>query len=127
MNYPQLTFQIRIKSRESLRQLGQRIDQVFGCQFVQSYDPMFLSNEGSEALCLGLQVMLSHDPAVSEGDLRTYVLMGRVRDDIEAELSPDSERINISPYILGVLSIADSKDWYIASPKELADETGLKS
>ena len=56
-----------------------------GCTFAASGDPLFEPGEALEASVLGLHITLSADPEVPEGKERTYVLMGGVRDDIEAE------------------------------------------
>jgi hypothetical protein len=114
MDYPQLIFEVQIESIETLRQVGERVGQALGCQFAPSYDPVFVGNEGLEALSLGLFVTLHHHPEHPEGDVRTYHLKGRVRDDVEAELDPGSPTWDISRAILGVMQTVDSPDWYIA-------------
>lgn len=81
--------------------------------------------EALQASALGLHITLSHDPSIPEGARRTYVLMGGVRDDIEAEWDIGVPVISISRYILGVLTIADGEGWYIASEAELRAEAGL--
>ena len=87
---------------------------------------MFDSDEALEASCLGLQITLSHDPEIPEGELRTYVLMGALRGDIEVQWDIDVSTISISEYMLGVMNICDPEEWYIASRAEQLEEAGIE-
>ncbi|BAZ16712.1 hypothetical protein NIES4071_85900 [Calothrix sp. NIES-4071] len=126
MNYPQVTFQVRLKSRATLSDLGERVGSILGCNFEPSFDHMFDSGEGIEASCLGLQITLSHDPDIPEGEERTYILMGMLRGDIEAQWDIGVPQISINEYILGVMTICDDEGWYIPDMKEYYEEAGLE-
>jgi hypothetical protein len=125
MSYQKVTFQVRLKTRETLRQLGDRVGQAIECRFAPSFDRMFSGGEGMEATCLGLKITLSHDPAVPDGELRTYVLRGALRDDIEAQWDLNTPSVSISNYILGVIRFCDNEGWYIADRREKLDEAGF--
>ena len=125
MDQPQISFQVRRRSSETLAAMGERLGNVLGCMFAASTGPLFEPGEALEASVLGLHITLSHDPAIPEGRERTYVLMGGVRDDIEAEWDLEVSVISISGYVLGMLTIADGEGWYIAAEDELLAEAGL--
>lgn len=125
MDHPQISFQVRRRSTETLTAMGERVGNVLGCTFTPSEDKLFEPGEALEASVLGLSVTLSHDPALPEGEERSYALIGSVRGDIEAEWDIGVPVISISRYMLGMLTIADGEGWYIASEEELRAEAGL--
>ena len=106
MDHPQISFQVRRDGSETLTAMGERVGNVLGCTFTSSDDKMFEPGEALEASVLGLHITLSHDPALPEGVARTFVLMGSVRDDIEAEWDLGVPVISISRYMLGTTSSA---------------------
>jgi hypothetical protein len=125
MDHPQISFQVRRDSSETLAALGERVGKALGCTFVESTDHLFEPGEALEASVLGLHITLSSDPSVPEGAARSYVLMGGMRDDIEAGWDIGAPVISISRYILGMLTITDGEGWYIAGEAELRAEAGL--
>jgi hypothetical protein len=125
MEYPQISFQVRKRSSESLAAMGECVGQLLGCTFVESTSKMFDPGEALETTALGLSISLSHLPSPSESELRTYVLMGGLRDDIEAQWDIEAPTISISDYVLGMLKLVDGEGWYIASEAELLAEAGL--
>jgi len=142
MNYPQISFQVRITSADTLPQMAARVGKALGCEFAPHFDQMYDSGEayGSSVLgqmydsgeaygssVLGLQIVISHDPMEPEGQARTYVLIGSLRGDIEAQWDIEVQRISISEYILGVLKLCEHESWYIADTAELKAEAGLSS
>jgi nitric oxide synthase oxygenase domain/subunit len=125
MDQPQISFQVRRDSSETLAGMGERVGKALGCTFTESTDTLFERGEALEASVLGLHITLSHDPSLPENVPRTYVLMGGVRDDIEAEWDIGVPVISIGRYVLGVLTITDGEGWYIATEAELRAEAGL--
>jgi hypothetical protein len=125
MDHPQISFQVRRDSSDSLAAMGERVGAALGCTFVDSTDKLFEPGEALQASVLGLQVTLSADPSIPEGTTRSYALIGALRDDLEAEWSIGVPVISISRYVLGVLTIADGEGWYIARDAELRAEAGL--
>jgi hypothetical protein len=125
MDHPRISFQVRRDSTDTLATMGERVGEALGCAFAESTDRLFEPGEALQASALGLHITLSHDPSIPEGAKRTYVLMGSVRDDIEAEWDVDAPGISVSRYVLGVLTITDGEGWYIAGEAELRAEAGL--
>lgn len=125
MDHPQISFQVRRDSGDTLAAMGERLGEALGCTFVASTDKLFEPGEALQASVLGLHITLSADPSIPDGARRTYVLIGSVRDDIEAEWDIGVPVISISRYVLGVLTIADGEGWYIAGEAELRAEAGL--
>ncbi|HEX2691430.1 MAG TPA: hypothetical protein VHN14_32685 [Kofleriaceae bacterium] len=125
MDQPQISFQVRRDASESLAVMGELVGKILGCTFAPSTNRMFEPGEALEASALGLHITLSHDPTLPSGATRTYVLMGGVRDDIEAEWEIGVPVISISGYVLGLLTIAGGDGWYIATDAELAAEAGV--
>jgi hypothetical protein len=125
MDEPQIAFQIRRHGSEPLAAMGERVGKALGCTFVASQDRMFEPGTALEASVLGLHITLSRDPAVPDGTPQKYVLMGGVRDEIEAEWNTDAPVISISEYMLGLLTLVDGAGWYIATEAELLAEAGL--
>jgi hypothetical protein len=125
MDHPQISFQVRRDSSDSLAAIGERVGAALGCTFVESTDKLFEPGEALQASVLGLQVTLSADPSIPEGTARSYALIGALRDDLEAEWSIGVPVISISRYVLGVLTVADGEGWYIARDAELRAEAGL--
>jgi hypothetical protein len=125
MEYPQISFQVRKRSSEPLAAMGEHVGQLLGCTFVESTSKMFDPGEALETTALGLSISLSHLPSASGGEPRTYVLMGGVRDDLEAQWDIDAPTISISEYVLGMLRLVDDEGWYIASEAELLAEAGI--
>ncbi|ACY13833.1 hypothetical protein [Haliangium ochraceum] len=127
MNYPQISFQVRITSADTLPQMAARVGKALGCEFAPHFDQMYDSGEAYGSSVLGLQIVISHDPMEPEGQARTYVLIGSLRGDIEAQWDIEVQRISISEYILGVLKLCEHESWYIADTAELKAEAGLSS
>lgn len=125
MDHPQISFQVRRQSTDALAAVGERVGEALGCTFVESTDKLFEPGEALQASVLGLHITLSHDPAIPDGAPRTYVLIGGVRDDLEAEWDLGVPVVSISRFVLGVLTIADGDGWYIASEAEHRAEAGL--
>jgi hypothetical protein len=125
MDHPQISFQVRRDSSDSLAVMGERAGVALGCTFVESTDKLFEPGEALQASALGLHITLSADPSIPEGTTRSYALIGGVRDDIEAEWDVGVPVISISRYVLGVLTITDGEGWYIAGEAELRAEAGL--
>ena len=125
MESPQISFQVRKRSSASLAAMGEHVGRLLGCTFVESTSKMFEPGEALEATALGLSISLSHLPSPSEGEPRTYVLMGGIRDDLEAQWDIEAPTISISGYVLGMLRLVDDDAWYIASEAELLAEAGL--
>jgi hypothetical protein len=126
MSHPKVTFQVRRRSSESLTALGERVGGALGCTFGPADDPRFDMGEALATSCLGLHITLNYDPMISEGNLRTYILLGSLRSDIGAEWELDPPRISISEFILGVLTIVDGPGWYIPTRREKYEEAGLE-
>lgn len=125
MNLPQISFQVRINERATLEEMGRRVAAVLGCEFRPSENDFYEEGEALESFSLGLWISISADPEIPEGELRNYVLMGLVRDEFDYEWGDDIEVASISPYILGLMLIADGGDWYIPDLEELYEEAGL--
>lgn len=125
MDHPQISFQVRRDSTDTLAAMGKLVGEALGCTFVESTDKLFEPGEALQASALGLHITLSADPSIPEGARRTYALIGGVRDDLEAEWGIGVPVISISRYILGVLTITDGEGWYIASEAELRAEASL--
>jgi hypothetical protein len=125
MIYPQISFQVRLNEQATLLEVGARVSKALESVFQPSGSKLFEDGEALEATCLGLWITLSHDPEISEGEVRNFVLMGMVKGDLEAQWEINRPNISISQYILGVLSTYDHGGWYIADVQELQREAGL--
>jgi hypothetical protein len=117
MDHPRLNFIVRIQDRASITELGHRITRVLGCQFVQSNAKCFEGREAFEGEVLGIRITLAYWPEAPEGNIRTYTLSGVTPSD-EREPWGDHS-IQISEYLVGVLTRRDSRNWYIPSLQEL--------
>jgi hypothetical protein len=120
MGNPRLNFRVRIKDRASMAEIGNRITRALGCQFFPSHAKHFEGREALAAEVLGLHITLSYWPEVPEEATRTYTLLGVTAED-EKEPWGDCS-IQISEYLVGVLTRRDSRDWYIPSLQELLNE-----
>ncbi|MEH2258767.1 hypothetical protein [Nostoc sp.] len=125
MTYPQISFQVRIYERASLAEMGARVGKALQCNFTPSDAKLFDEDEVLEATSLGLSIILSQDIEVHEGENHKYYLMGSLKGDLEAMWDIEYQIINISEYILGVLTKYDKGKWYIPDLKELHLEAGL--
>lgn len=124
MDHPQISFQLRRRSGEPLAAMGERVGRALGCTFAESEDKLFEPGEALEASVLGLQITLRQNLEAAEGEARTFVLMGGVRADLEAEWDIGVPVIDISRYVLGVLSIADGEGWELAGAAGQRAEAG---
>ncbi|HEY9804206.1 MAG TPA: hypothetical protein V6D25_27995 [Leptolyngbyaceae cyanobacterium] len=125
MTYPQISFQVRINESASLAEMGERVGKALECNFTSSDAKFFESDEVLEAQFLGLSITLSCETEVPEGENNKYYLMGTLKGELESIWDIESPIINISEYILGVLTKYDKGEWYIPDLKELHFEAGL--
>jgi hypothetical protein len=121
--HPQVSFQIRINDTANLEEIGLRVSQALNCTFTASEADEFEGDEALEAKVLGIWITLNYSPDVPEGEMRNYRLTGDVPENMKLPWS--EEIINISQYILGVLTRFDSNKWYIADLNEKLREAGL--
>jgi hypothetical protein len=122
---PLPSFQVRLRSREGFAAITARTGQALNLEFTPWADRMFSPGEAVSASAFGLNVILSHNPAIPEGEQRTYVLSGAVTDELEVNWPLDAPTQSLSAYVLALLHLTDSLDWYIASMAELREEAGL--
>ncbi|MEH1949464.1 MAG: hypothetical protein V7K77_21280 [Nostoc sp.] len=125
MTHPQISFQVRINERATIAEMGVRVGKALQCNFTTSDTKFFEDSEVLEATSLGLSIILSHDIEVQEDENHKYYLMGSLKGDLEAMWDVEYPIINISEYILGVLTKYDQGEWYIPDFKELHLEAGL--
>ena len=104
---PKLSFVLSSSSRASLTAVAAGAGKALGCVFAPHQDNQFDRGEAVAAVVLGLQITLSHDPDVAEGEDRLYVLSGWIRDDLDADWDADAPVIDITANIVGVLAFAD--------------------
>lgn len=120
--YPQIGFQVRVKEAVSLTDLATRVGSVLKLNFVPSYHNFFPGDPVVEAFALGLHIFLLADPEVSEQEVGTHILMGTIHAEPESHWPDDYSVFNISEYILGLLHLFDSPQWYIPALEELINE-----
>ena len=127
MSLPQITFQVRTRSRTTPSDMVIRVGAILGCRFAPSSDRMFDDGHAVQASVLGLQVTLSWLPE-PEGS-HMYIVMAAPRADIEAQWGGggDAPQLSIGPYILGVMRICGGDGWYIPTFEEHLTEAGLSS
>ncbi len=125
MSHPLISFQVRVRSAETLDEIGARVTRALGCRFEPSEDREFFRGEGLESYALGLRITLSHDPGAPDGEERIYILRGLVRDDIAVQQGIDPPTTSISKFIFGVMKTLDQPSWYIATKKELLEEAKI--
>jgi hypothetical protein len=123
MIHKQINFQVRINDNASLSEIGSRVGKVLDCNFTQSEAEEFEGDEALETRVLGIWITLNFYPNLPEGEIRNYRLVGDVPEDIE--MPWNDEIINISEYILGILTRQDKPGWYIPQMKELLNEAGI--
>lgn len=123
MSHKQINFQVRINDSASLREISLRVSQALNCSFTPSEAEEFEGDEALEAELFGLWITLSYSSNSLKGDIRNYRLVGDVPEDINHPWS--DEVINISKYVLGLLTRRDKAGWYIPDDKELLAEAGL--
>ena len=117
MDHPRLNFIVRIQDRASITEVGCRITRVLGCQFWPSNAKYFEGREALEGEVFGIRITLTYWPQALEGTTRTYTLSGVTPGDEREPWGDDS--IQISEYLVGVLTRRDSRNWYIPSVQEL--------
>lgn len=122
MAHSKIGFQVRIKEDTTLNELGRRVGRILDCTFAPSHAKFFEGDAALETRSLGLWIALSGDPEILEGQRRTYILMGTLADDLEADWDDDGDLINISPYILELLTKYDNSAWYIPELEEILSE-----
>ena len=120
-----LSFGVLIKTRATLTALGERVGRVLGCRLEPFRDATFSYGEAVGASCLGLDITLSHDPEVSEGEERTYVLSGYTTEAVLAQWEIGVPVHRISDYVLGLMRTVDAPDWYIPAFDEDDANGGL--
>jgi len=120
--YPQIGSQVRIREAVPLADLALRVGAVLKLNFVPSYDKLFSGDPAVEAYALGLHIALLIDPEVSGDEIGTHILMGFLQAETESRWQEDPSRINISEYILELLHLYDSPNWYVPTSEELLNE-----
>ncbi len=125
MTAPKVSFQVRLRSAETLATIAARVGAALGCELAPAFGHEFEPGEAMQGSALGLVLDLIGEVDAEEGAEITYVLRGLVRPDIEAELDVDAPTISISEYVLAVLHVVDDDGWYIADRTELLAEAGL--
>lgn len=129
MTGPQISFQVRTKSTASLAEIATRVSTALGFALAPSRDPSFEPGEAFDASVLGLQISLSRivdlrGDGPSDGP-QTYVVMGGLRPDLEADWESDEPAHSISDYVRCVMAALDGEGWYVPTRQELLAEAGI--
>jgi len=119
----QVNFQIRINDTANIEEIGLRVSKALNCTFTPSEANEFEGDEALETKILGMWITLNYYPDLPEGQRRNYRLTGDVPENIKMPWG--DETIDISEYILGVLTRVDSNEWYIPDMNEKLSEAGL--
>ncbi|MEP6519603.1 hypothetical protein [Microcoleus vaginatus] len=119
----QVNFQIRINDTANIEEIGLRVSKALNCTFTPSEANEFEGDEALETKILGMWITLNYYPDLPEGQMRNYRLTGDVPENIKMPWG--DETIDISEYILGVLTRVDSNEWYIPDMNEKLSEAGL--
>lgn len=119
----QVNFQIRINDTANLEEIGLRVSKALNCTFTPSEANEFEGDEALETEILGMWITLNYYPDLPEKQIRNYRLTGDVPENIKIPWG--DKVIDISEYILGVLTRVDSNEWYIPEMNEKLSEAGL--
>lgn len=129
MTGPQISFQVRIKSTAPLADIVARVGTALGVALAPSRDRSFEPGEAFDASALGLQISVSaivdmRDDAPTDGP-QTYVVMGGLRPDLEADWESDEPVHSISNYVRSIMTALDGDGWYVPTRQELLAEAGI--
>ena len=119
---PFLHFSICVEDQASLAEMAYRVSHALGCFLRYSTANGKEFNElspGTEASILGLRIILQEWPVRPPGEPRRYLLRGVSLDD---EDPGASEYVDISGYIIGILSRRTKNEWYVPELDEVLTE-----
>lgn len=113
---------IRIRSNQTLEQIGERVGRVLGCNFVSTENPNYPDETilQAQVFCLKLMISEGHFP---EEPTPIYQLNG---ENIIEPRWNYSDELDLSLWMLQEFKQKDSNDWYMPSLDELKKQAGIK-
>jgi len=116
MEYPQINFNLKLASQDSIETIAKRTGDALQCKFSVYEGDWYDEEIVMEAHFFGLWLQIS---AIEEETGKFYYLSGEVSQEIDSMWEEEYETIDISAYILGLLRKVDSEHWELT---ETSDE-----
>ena len=118
----EISFQIRVIDNATLEEICTRVGKALNCTFVPSEHKLFAGDEALETEILGLWITINYFPTKDEGKIRNYRLTGEIAERLQY---PEANVIDVSEYMLGILTRIDAAAWYIPDLNEKLSESSL--